>query len=202
MQTGNTVLKVLLDRDDLTSNAQSMLQLACRCSFIRQDFLGSWFLSYCSQPTGGARCRFTGFSQGSCHPSSQFIVETQKESILYVLSHHNIPKWRCSVVGSKTFVLLEHARVSPSLMWQDVFLRSKVMRLHLLFDEEKSNVYALLFQINLWISLQHMRFQFSTKWKTKWWTASLTLHGGLQNLKEFMQNWIWKQKNSTIFFSF
>lgn len=156
-----------------------MLQLACSCSLIRQDFLGSGFLSYCSQPTGGDGGRFTGFSQGSRHPSLQFIVETQKESILYVLSHHNIPKWQCSAVRSKTFVLLEHARVSVSLMWRDVFLRSAVMTLHLLFDEEKSNVCAFLFQINLWIYLQRMQFQFSNKWKTKSWTASLMLHRGL-----------------------
>lgn len=156
-----------------------MLQLACSCSLIRQDFLGSGFLSYCSQPTGGDGGRFTGFSQGSRHPSFQFIVETRKESILYVLSHHNILKWQCSVVRSKTFVLLEHARVSACLMWRDVFLWSAVMALHLLFDEEKSNVYAFLFQMNLWISLQPMRFHFSNKWKTKSWTASLMLHGGL-----------------------
>lgn len=160
------------------NNAQCMLQLACSCSLIRQDFLGSGFLSYCSQPTGGDGGRFTGFSQGSRHPSLQFIVKTPKESILYVLSHHNIPNRKCSVVRWKTFVLLEHARVSACLMWRDVFLRSAVMALHL-FDEEKSNVCAFLFQMNLWISLQRMRFQFSNKWKTKSWTASLMLHGGL-----------------------
>lgn len=71
------------------------------------------------------------------------------------------------LLSDQRLVLLEHARVSACLMWRDVFLRSAEMTLHLLFDEEKSNVYAFLFQINLWISLQCMRIQFSNKWKTK-----------------------------------
>lgn len=156
-----------------------MLQLACSCSLIRQDFLGSGFLSYCSQSTGGNGGHFTGFSQGSRHPSFQFMWKPRK-NLSCTSCHTTTFRNGNALLSDQRLLFYWNTLVFPPvLMWRDIFLRSEVKMLHLLFDEEKSNVYASLFQINIWISLQPMRFHFSNKWKTKSWTVRLMLHGGL-----------------------
>lgn len=127
-----------------SSGAGCVLQLrwtwSLNVAYITQTFLGRGVLYYCTRPTGGAVDTFTVFPGLVSSIFEQFTVKRQKESILCILSHRNIPKRRRSAAKSKTFVFLENARVSVCLMWRDVFLRSETMMLHVLFDEEKSNV--------------------------------------------------------------
>lgn len=95
------------------------MQVTFRCfADIRHFFLGSGFLSYCNQSTGGAGDSFTVFPGLMPSIFIWFIVKRQIY-LLYLVT----PQRQCSFVKAKPLVLLEHNSF-PCLMWQRVFLRS------------------------------------------------------------------------------